>query len=135
MTETTNTYSVESFIQNYFALMDEDPVQTDAGNIQPSLLSPGFAQIRPTPSPCVLPYQFFSAVNKEFRKQGNNLVVFPTGMFDTQDICVMEKELFVSLVEGKQEDLEANLPVEHANKTVLNLVYSETISDDAGGRQ
>lgn len=135
MSETTERYSVESFLKNYFALMDDEPAKTDAGNTQPSLLSTGFARLPPVPYSRELPYQFFSTVNQEFRKQGNNLVAFPTDMFDTQDICVMEKELFVSLVEGNKKDLEANLPVEHANPTVLNLVYAETISATTGGRQ
>lgn len=111
---------VQTFLKRYFTSA-EVTEQTEQGNPMPCLLSAGFAYETPRKNTRPLPDTFFLRLNEEFSKLGKPLVAFSTSVVDN-DVCVMEKTLFLDIVDQKVDDEEASIVVEFASTEHVNKI-------------
>jgi len=107
-------YDVTTFIKRYLALEDEEPVLTDAGNLQPALYDVRFAHDDEESVTPNLPAAFYRACNHAFRKLSRDLVVFPSSMFGHEEICVMSRSTFLGIIDKSVTDDQAQLPLDDA---------------------
>lgn len=129
MTQETN-YDVTTFIKNYLSMTVGDEHTTDEGNPQPVLVASAFAFDPPVQN-AHLPLSFYLSVNTAFSQIDKNLVAFPTSMFDTLDVCVMDKDLFEGVMSKTVTDGEAELSIDNADVALLSRIKEELKAEEA----
>lgn len=125
-----NTPDAQTFVQRYFALLDDDVVGTsERGNPLPILLTTGMAYVEPLPDAAPLPLSFYEEVNRKFQALEQDAVAFPTNMFEDNDVCVMSRSLFVDLVDKNKTDDEAGIVLDHAHTADVRTVKDQVKKD------
>lgn len=132
----TTNLSPETFISRYRALVQDDMLgNTASGNPQPAVVSPAFAYVSPDPKWSRTPpgRDFYRNVNKALAAADQKVVAFPTALFGNIDVCVMDKQLFISLMDGTVQDDEAKILMDHAPSNTLAFVRRITQEEKPDG--
>lgn len=119
------------FATRYLALVQDDLTgETEAGNPQPAVIDPLLAFDSVNTSGAVVPDGFYVDLNACFSEANENLIAFPTFIFERIDVCVMDRKLFISLLDGSAQDEEAKIMIDSAPPKALELVKRNITNED-----